>query len=71
MLERHRLAEPGEAVTCVHCESDAVVDRGTTGKDVQQYWYKSCETYFNNLTKTIFGQHRFGFEEMFYIVKEI
>jgi len=58
-------------VTCVHCESDDVVKRGTTGKDAQQYWCKHCETYFNDLTTTIFGQHRFGLEEMFYIVKEM
>ncbi len=70
-FERLRLARFGETVTCVHCESDAVVDRGTTGKDAQQYWCKSCETYFNDLTKTIFGQHRFDLEEMFYIVKEM
>ena len=70
-FERLRLARFGETVTCVHCESDAVVNRGTTGKDAQQYWCKHCETYFNDLTKTIFGQHRFGLEEMFYIVKEM
>ena len=58
-------------MTCVHCESDAVVNRGTTGKDAQQHWYKSCETYFNDLTNALFGQHRFGLEEMFYIVKGI
>ncbi len=44
---------------------------GTTGKDAQQYWCKACETYFNDLTHTLFGQHRFGLEEMFYIVKEM
>ncbi|AEN06414.1 hypothetical protein Halar_2776 [halophilic archaeon DL31] len=71
MFERLRLARFGETVTCVHCESDAVVNRETTGKDAQQYWCKHCETYFNDLTKTIFGQHRFGLEEMFYIVKEM
>ncbi len=27
--------------------------------------------YFNDLTDTIFGQHRFALEEMFYIVKEM
>lgn len=32
---------------------------------------KACETYFNDLTNTIFGQHRFGLEEMFYTVKEM
>lgn len=70
-FERLRLAEPGETVTCVHCESDAVVKRGTTDKDAQQYWCKACETYLNDLTNTLFGQHRFGLEEMFYIVKEM
>jgi len=49
MFERLRLARFGETVTCVHCESDAVVNRGTTGKDAQQYWCKHCETYFNDL----------------------
>jgi transposase-like protein len=61
----------GETVTCIHCGDDAVVKRGTTDKDAQQYWCKHCETYFNDLTNTIFGQHRFSFEEMFYIVKEM
>jgi len=53
-FERLRLARFGETVTCVHCESDAVVNRGTTGKDAQQYWCKHCETYFNDLTKDDF-----------------
>ena len=70
-FERLRLAETGETETCVHCESDNVVKRGTTDKDAQQYWCKECETYFNDLTDTIFGQHRFGLEEMFYIAKEM
>jgi len=70
-FSRLRLARFGETVTCVHCESNAVVKRGTTGKDAQQYWCKNCETYFNDLTDTIFGQHRFALEEMFYIVKEM
>lgn len=58
-------------VTCVHCESDDVVKRDTTDKDAQQYWCKACETYFNDLTNTLFGQHRFGLEEIFSIVKEM
>ena len=70
-FERLRLAFFGETVTCVHCESEDVVKRSTTGKDAQQYWCKECETYFNDLTNTIFGQHGFGLEEMFYIVKEM
>jgi len=59
----------GETETCVHCESEDIVKRGTTGKDAQQYWCKECETYFNDLANTIFGQHRFGLEEVFYIGK--
>jgi transposase-like protein len=70
-FERLRLARFGETVTCVHCGDDAVVKRGTTDKDAQQYWCKHCETYFSDLTKTIFWQYRFGLEEMFYIVKEM
>ena len=70
-FERLRLARFGKTVTCVHCGDDAIVKRGTTDKDAQQYWCKACETYFSDLTKTIFWQHRFGIEEMFYIVKEM
>jgi len=29
------------------------------------------ETYFNGLTDTIFGQHRFELEELFYMVNEM
>ena len=70
-FERLRLARFGETVTCVHCGSNEVLKRGITGKDAQQYWCKACETYFNDLTDTIFGHHRFELEEMFYTVKEM
>jgi len=70
-FERLRLARFGETVTCVHCGSNEVLKRGTTGKDAQQYWCEACETYFNDLTDTIFGHHRFELEEMFYTVKEM
>lgn len=49
----------------------ARVKRGTTDKDAQQYRCKTCETYFNDFTNTMFGQHHFGLEEMFYITKEM
>ena len=58
-------------MTCVHCKKNAVVERGTTGKDAQQYRCKAYETYFNDLTHTLFGQHRFELEEIFYITKEM
>jgi transposase-like protein len=70
-FERLRLARFDETVTCVHCESGDVVKRGTTLKESQQYWCKECETSVNDLTDTIFGQHRFAIEEMFSVVKEM
>jgi hypothetical protein len=70
-FERLRLARFGETVTYVHCESEAVVKRGNTRKDAQQYWYNDRKTYFNDITDAIFGQHRFALEELFYMFKEI
>jgi len=69
--ERLRRARFGATERCVHCGSDNVIKKGTTCKDAQQYHCKSCETYFNDLTGTIFGQHRFPIEEMFYMIKEM
>lgn len=66
-----RLARFDGTVTCVHCNSEEIVKRGSTVKDAQQYWCKDCETYFNDLTDTIFGQHQLDVEEMFYIIKNI
>ncbi len=66
-----RSARFGDTVTCIHCGSDNVVKRGTTNKGAQRYWCKDCETYFNDLTETVFGHHRFDIEEMFYIVTEM
>lgn len=44
---------------------------GNHRKDAQQYWCKDCETYFNDLTDTIFGRQRFELEEMVYTIKEM
>ncbi len=68
--ERLRRARFGATVACVHCESDEVIKKGTTGKDAQQYYCNNCETYFNDLTKTLFEHHKFPIEELFYILKE-
>jgi len=70
--KRLRRAEAGATVSCVYCgESDPVIKKGTTGKDAQQYRYKECETYFNDLTGTVFENWKFLIEEMFYMVKEM
>ena len=68
--ERLRRVRFGATVACVHCESDEVIKKGTTGKDAQQYYCNNCETYFNDLTGTLFEHHKFPIEELFYMLKE-
>lgn len=68
-FERLGRARFGAAVTCVHCGSEAVVKRGTTRKGARKYRCRECETYFNDLTNTVFGQRRFALEEMCYVVR--
>ena len=70
--ERLRRARFGATVSCVYCgEGDPVIKKGTTGKDAQQYRCKECETYFNDLTGTVFENRKFPIEEMFYMIKEM
>jgi transposase-like protein len=69
-LERIRWARFDSRINCVHCQSSAVVKRGTTNKGAQQYWCNDCSSYFNDLTGTAFSQHRFDIEEMFYIIEK-
>jgi transposase-like protein len=47
-----------DEVTCPHCESADTAKKGTTKKDAQRYKCHSCDTYFNDLTGTIFADHR-------------
>lgn len=62
--ERLRRARFGETVSCVYCGgSDPVIKKGTTGKGAQQYHCQACETYFNDLTGTIFANRKFPIEE--------
>lgn len=67
-LARFDVIVPGEPVMCIYCDSEDVVKRGETSKGAQQYWCKDCESYFNDLTGTIFAQHRLDLEEMIYII---
>ena len=68
--ERLRRVRFGATVACVHCGSDEVIKKGTTGKDAQQHYCNDCETYFNDLTGTLFEHHKFPIEELFYMLKE-
>ena len=70
--ERLRRARFGATVSCVYCgDSESVIKKGTTCKDAQQYRCQECETYFNDLTGTLFEHHKFPIEEMFYMIKEM
>lgn len=70
-FELFRQARFDGEIKCVHCESSTVVKRGKTAKGAQQYWCKDCETYFNDLTGTVFSQRRLEMEEMTYIMTNI
>ena len=69
--ERLSLARFGGTVTCVHCKSDAVVDRGTTGKDLSSFGVNPAKPTSTTSRTRSSGQHRFGLEEMFYVVREM
>lgn len=64
-LQEHRWAE---GVHCPACGSEETIKRGSTRKDVQRYWCHGCEREFNDLTGTIFAEHKLSLPEMFHIV---
>mgnify|MGYP006300368229 CR=1 FL=1 len=69
--ERLRRARFGATVACLYCGSEDVIKKGTTGKDAQKYRCKECDSWFNDLTGTLFEHHKFPVEEMFYMLKEM
>lgn len=58
-------------VTCPHCDSDEVRRKGQRRKGVQQYHCHGCDTYFNDLTGTVFAGQRMTLAEMFYIIQQM
>jgi transposase-like protein len=65
-LRDHRW--PGE-VTCPHCESADTIKKGTTRKGAQRYRCHNCDSIFNDLTETIFTDHKLSLPEMFHIIR--
>lgn len=59
-----------DGVTCPHCDSTDTIRKGTTSKGSQRYHCHTCETIFNDLTGTIFAEHRLTLSEMFYIIQK-
>jgi len=58
-------------VRCPYCCSSDIWSDGFTLKGAKKYQCQRCYLYFNDLTNTIFDNHKFPLEEMFYIIKEM
>lgn len=67
-LEYVREHRAEEEVSCPHCGQRDVLLKGTTGKDAQQYYCRACQSYFNELTGTVFAGQRLCLGEMFFII---
>lgn len=61
---------PG-GVTCPHCDAADTIRKGTTSKDARRYQCHNCGRTFNDLTGTIFAEHRLSLPEMFYIIRQM
>lgn len=60
-----------EEVMCPHCDSAEVIKKGMTKKGAQRYRCHTCNSTFNDLTGTIFAEHRLSLPEMFHIIWEL
>lgn len=69
-LEYLREKRFGDKVTCIHCGSENVIKKGSLRK-AQKYHCKDCDKYFNDLTDTIFANHKLTIPQMFYIIKNM
>lgn len=58
-------------VRCPYCCSSDTWSDGFTLKGAKKYQCQRCYQYFNDLTGTVFDNHKFPLEEMFYIIKEM
>lgn len=67
-LEFVRECRFGESVSCPHCGGTDVTRKGTTGKGARRYRCGGCDSYFNDLTGTVFAGHQLAIEEMVYII---
>jgi len=70
-LEYLREVRWGGTVRCPYCGSSDIWVDGATCKGTKKYQCQSCYRYFNDLTGTVFDNHKFPLEEMFYIIKEM
>jgi transposase-like protein len=52
-----------------HCGSADTIKKGTTRKDAQRYRCHNCDSIFNDLTETVFSEHKLSLPEMFHIIR--
>ncbi len=71
MVETAEAKQVCRAASTLLFPKDPVIKKGTTGEGAQQYRCKECETYFNDLTNSLFEHRKFPMEEMLYIIKEM
>ena len=45
-------------MTCPHCCSADTTEKEATRKDAQRYRYHNCDSISNDLTETIFSNHK-------------
>lgn len=60
-----------DEVTCPHCDSVDTIKKGKSKTDVQRYRCHACDTIFNDLTGTIFAEHKLSLPEMLHIIREM
>jgi transposase-like protein/DNA-binding transcriptional ArsR family regulator len=69
-LQELRRARWPDGIQCPNCGSPDTIKKGTTSKTAQRYRCHTCERKFNDLTGTLFANHRLSIPEMFYILQE-
>lgn len=70
-LEHLRRQRWPDGVTCPHCDSVDTIKKGKSKTDVQRYRCHTCDTIFNDLTGTIFAEHKLSLPEMLHIIQEM
>lgn len=68
LLRRHRWPD---GVRCPRCDSAETIKKGASKKDAQRYRCRDCERMFNDLSGTLFAEHRLTIPEMFHIVRRM
>jgi transposase-like protein len=58
-------------LSCPHCDSDDVYNRGSQNDNTRRYSCNSCRKNFNDFTNTIFAYSKIPFGKLLYILINI